>query len=154
MRRITLFDGHTEAVVDDEDFERLNRYRWHLVKGYPARHDGDGKVYMHAEVLTPPEGMCIDHIDRDPLNNQRSNLRACSYAANMANSGKRRGATSSRFKGVYWSRAAGKWAANIKVNRRIRYLGVFTSEEDAARAYDVAAREAFGEHAHANLAPA
>jgi AP2 domain len=91
-----------------------------------------------------------DHKDRDGLNNLRSNLRAATNQQNTANSQKRPGG-SSIFKGVSWCPRDRNWAARIVVNGDDKFLGKFTEELDAARAYDVAAKETFGEFARLNF---
>ncbi len=145
-------------MVDDGDLELVAAYRWHVFEDPRAggpyaiantrRPDGrQTTVRMHKLITGYP---ATDHIDHDGLNNQRANLRPCDQHQNQGN--QRKGvASSSRFKGVTWNKLAGKWMAQIKVHRRSRYLGLFEVEEDAARAYDMAAQEAFGEFACLNF---
>jgi hypothetical protein len=101
---------------------------------------------MHKLITGWPK---TDHIDHDGLNNQRSNLRPATTAQNNHNQRPQRN-TSSRFKGVTWHKRIGKWQAAIKVADKNRHLGVFPDEEDAARAYNAAAVEAYGEYAYLN----
>lgn len=105
-------------------------------------------IYMHRLILGHPTGH-TDHIDRDGLNNRRFNLRVGSAMQNWVNSGPRaRG--KSRFKGVSWSKTAKKWRATIQAAGKWQQLGVFASEEDAARSYDKAAEAQFGPTAYLN----
>jgi hypothetical protein len=95
----------------------------------------------------------VDHWNRDTLDDRRSNLRICLRGQNNTNSRKRSrpAGTSSRFKGVSWRKQKGRWVAKIRKNDSHYFLGYFDSEEDAARAYDAAARRIFGEFARTNF---
>lgn len=138
------------ALVDDEDFEELNKYKWCFDGQYAQRRIGKTTLRMHKVIIETPPGKHIDHIDGNPLNNQRSNLRVCSHAENQMNRKKSDG-LSSKYKGVSWHKQTEKWRATIKINQGLMYLGLFEVEEDAARAYDEAAKEHFGEFAKVNL---
>jgi hypothetical protein len=94
----------------------------------------------------------VDHIDGDRQNNHVSNLRWCTQGQNQANRKKTSFVTSSRFKGVYLQRSSGKWIAAIGRERRRFHIGVFSTEQEAADAYDSAAREQWGEFARTNAA--
>jgi len=146
---------NTFAKVDDEDYERLAKFKWSAYGAgrtwYALRPiERDGKkttIGMHQEVL--PGLRLIDHINRDGLDNRRENLRPCTPAQNAWNATKTRG--SSRFKGVAWHKSAKKWRAEIMAQGIYRYLGCFDCEGCAAIAYDNAARELFGEFACPNF---
>lgn len=131
------------ALVDLEDEARLAQYRWRLTRhGYVIRHDYVGKrqitVYMHREVLGlrygDPER--VDHINRDGLDNRRSNLRLASHAQNMQNRPANGG--SSGYRGVHWDAHHKRWRAVVRHEGRNRHLGYFHCEIVAA-----AAAEAF-----------
>jgi hypothetical protein len=153
------------AIVDACDYEWLSRWNWWLLKFpmsyghlfYAARSAGGRlnkhTILMHREVARRaglPESKEYDHIDRNGLNDSRSNLRPASRTQTRANSTKSKG-KSSQYKGVYWHKKAGKWMARIGVNRKMRFLGYFTDEVEAARAYDRAALEIYGEFACLNF---
>jgi hypothetical protein len=154
MKEIQLTQGKV-ALVDDEDYTWLNRRKWcaNIFNGhwYAVRTEKKKTVLMHAQILGTPKGMKSDHKDGDGLNNQRHNLRICIHAQNLYNQRTQTRLKSSSFKGVFWHTQAKKWQAQIKVNTRRIYLGIFISEIKAARAYDEAARKYFGDFAHTNF---
>lgn len=138
------------ALVNPEDYDLAMTYRWHVhehirpngtrIGPYARTYLRGGHIRLH-NLITGR--LFIDHADGDGLNCQRGNLRAATYSQNNANRGPRRG----RFKGVNLHRASGKWLARIAS----RHLGYFDDEEAAARAYDAAATEAYGEFAWLNF---
>jgi hypothetical protein len=97
---------------------------------------------MHS-VLLPAVSGFIDHIDGDKLNNTRENLRVAGCAESARNQRARAGAKS-RFKGVDFVVASGRWRARVRHDGATRHVGLFSSEEEAARAYDAAARPLHG----------
>lgn len=154
MRTIPLNRGYV-ALVDDEDYQTLSRQRWCVDirrrTAYARPTDGSN-AYMHRALL--PDVRRIDHVDGNGLNNQKHNLRFASASGNGANQSKRLSVAgvlvSSRFKGVDWDASRDKWRAQIMVDYRNHFLGRFDQEEDAARAYDKASVELFGEFAQTN----
>lgn len=147
MKQIKLTKGKS-AIVDDEDFEYLNQWKWHYLEtGYAARH-GDNKKYvlMHREIMKPESGMIVDHIDHNTLDNRRDNLRLCTRSQNLENS-KIRCDNTSGHKGVSWNKRLRKWHAYIFKDRRI-HLGFFDSIDKAIDAYQRAETQYFGEFAY------
>jgi len=156
MREIPLTRGQV-ALIDDEDYELVSQYKW-TAQWYPRpktfyayrsyrKTDGtwDSRG-MHTYLM---DGMC-DHKNHNGLDNRRSNLRLASHSENNMNKRKRAG-TSSQYKGVHWREDRQQWYACIKINRDETHLGTFTSEIEAAYAYDDAARCLFGEYAYPNF---
>jgi len=150
VKRIPL--GHGQyAYVDAADYEWLSQWTWHLfASGYAVRREKGKTIFMHREIMQAPKGKLVDHIDGNPRNSYRSNLRICSRAENVCNTGKRAGVTS-RFKGVSLERRTGKWCALVYFRRRRIRLGTFADEVEAARTYDRAAVERFGVFARPNF---
>lgn len=149
-RAIPLTKGHV-AIVDDEDFEWLSHWTWHLCNNYAARRDmaTDKFIYMHRQILGTPAHMKTDHVNGDKLDNRRSNLRACSSTQNNRNVPAKGG--KSHYKGVNWHTQNHVWRAEITVDRERLTLGCFEKEEDAARAYDRAAILHHGDFAYLNF---
>lgn len=158
MKEIRLANSKGVALVDDADFALLSQYRWYIKHdsrtnyafGYVRGRRRDGKlVKMHRVITDAPDGMDVDHVNGDGLDNRRNNLRICTRSQNIGHSHKTAGC-SSDFKGVSWDKGAGRWRAQGKIAYKCIYLGYYDSEEDAARAYNDFAREHFGEFALLN----
>jgi hypothetical protein len=158
MKEIPLTRGKI-ALIDDEDFEVVSQYKWSAMKHgrtFYARTNipvsGHGKqkqrtLRMHQLLV----GKGRDHEDGDGLNNQRKNLRIATHRQNGANSRRPKNNTSG-YKGATFHKATSKWLAQIKVDYKNIYLGVYSTPEEAAAAYDEAAYEHFEEFAQLNLA--
>lgn len=155
MKEIPLTQGKV-ALVDDEDYEELSKYKWYAIKGkvtyYAVRNikaptkSGQRMIQMH-QVITGKLGM--DHADGDGLNNQKYNLRDVVENGNSWNR-RPQAKGSSIYKGVSKRRDNAFIAGIRQYNKRI-HLGTFSSEVEAAKAYDVKARELFGEFARTNF---
>jgi hypothetical protein len=147
MREIQLTNGAV-TIVDDEDYARLSVYRWraryHRRRTWYAMRGWSPTISMHRYILDCLPGQEVDHINHDGLDNRRCNLRLCTNSQNQANSQKRAGATSSRFKGVGWHIRERRWMARIRHCGQLCWLGYFDTEEEAARAYNAKAQELFG----------
>lgn len=114
--------------------------------------NGRGTIQLHREIMQPPEGMVVDHANRNTLDNRRSNLRLATPTQNRANSVRKNGGTgfSSRFVGVSWDRKLKNWRARMQVAGKNIHLGNFAKEEDAGAAYAKAAAERYGDFARAS----
>lgn len=155
MREIPLSRGLV-ALVDDEDYERLARYRWcsrdggrtyYAVRNARKSDATSGMIRMHRALTGAGPGFDVDHINGNGLDNRRSNLRVVTHAQNMQNSTRKASGCWSRFKGVSFNKRVGKWIAYVKKDGTMRNLGYFSSEEQAVAAYASAARTLFGEFA-------
>lgn len=153
MKTIPLTKGKV-ALVDDEDYSVLIQHPWAAGGGgsnYAVRYEKGKAILMHRLIVNPEVGQCVDHVNGNGLDNRRSNLRACSHQENMRNRRTTDVAGVSRFKGVYWEAKKRLWRARIAVDKKYKSLGRYKVEEDAARAYDRAARVYFGEFARVNF---
>jgi hypothetical protein len=155
FRKIKLPLGQY-AIVDADDYEKLAKDDWYSMekscKGkYYAGRIGGGKIAsMHRVIMNAPAGVCVDHIDGNGLNNRKSNLRLASSSQNNCNR-KAFSNRSSKYKGVSRAKGRTKWRASICYQGLKENLGYFKNEEDAARAYDKAAKECQGEFANLNF---
>ena len=113
------------AIVDDEDFEWLNSSKWHLHnRKYAATKIGGRLVLMHRLIMSTPEDMHTDHINHNGLDNQRTNLKVCTHAENMANRSIQSG-------GVFWHSQRGKWHVRIQWKKKRVSYGLYTTKKEA-----------------------
>lgn len=162
MKKIPL-GSHSDieryALVDDEDFERVNRYRWYASRdiqglSYACRSikTEDNKtaiVLMHRFIMNAEKGEIVEHKKRNGLDNRRKNLRACTSAQVQA--GKKLGKNSQTgYKGISWIVKRGHYTARIGRDNKMIYLGSFDNPIDAARAYNEEAVKLYGEFAFEN----
>lgn len=140
MKKIKL-TKEQYAIVDNEDFEYLNQFRWSYLDrgkytGYAIRSGRGKTVYMHREIMGTKDGELTDHIDGDGLNNRRSNLRIASPAQNQANRRPRK-IGSSGVVGVYLSKGKKKsWQARYSRDDKWLHIGYFLTKEEAGEAYN------------------
>ena len=166
MKEIILSSGDV-CLFDDEDYAWINQWKWNCVKSLNTSYAIRSiwlknerrytSIRMHRLITDAPHGMDVDHIDRDGLNNCRSNLRICTRTQNNANSPAHCDNQTSDYKGVSRIERDGHyyWMARIRKDGKQKYLGISKNEEAAAKMYDSAAVEMFGEYASPNFpAPA
>lgn len=140
------------ATVDLDDLPKVIGKNWYAAKGkhtFYALRDGQK---MHRLLAAVPDGQVVDHKDGDGLNNRRENLRICNTIHNTWNQRLRRDNLSG-FKGVQFHRTTGKWRARIRVLGKLISLGLHEDKVAAAKAYNRAAVEHFGEFARLNELP-
>jgi hypothetical protein len=164
MKKIPLTQGKF-ALVDDEDFERLSKFKWYAekvgrvwyarchLKELPSEGGKRKRIrpHMHRKILDLPSSVLIDHKDRDGLNNQKNNLRASTNSQNQANSAKFSKKCSSRFRGVSWDKSRGTWMVQFQAEGKTIHLGRFSDEIEAARVSDTARLKYHGPFAFRNF---
>ena len=146
VKRIQVKDRF--FYVDDADYEKIRRYRWGLQdhRGYIRGRINGRAIYLHRFIMNAERGKDIDHINGNPLDNRRENLRIVTRQQNLQNGrSKHEG-----YKGT-WLSPSGKWLSAITHNYRFISLGTFETEKEAALAYDVAALTLFGKYARTNF---
>ncbi len=151
VKEIPLTKGAI-ALVDDEDYYYLSKISWHLHSGGYAvgKHPETKKLtYMHRIIMGAKDGEVVDHANHLKYDNRKENLRLCTQKENAWNS---RGVEGkSRFKGVALSDKVSKpWFSRIRVDDGVLHLGYYKTEEEAAYAYDLAAKKYYGEFAYLN----
>jgi hypothetical protein len=154
---LELNKGQT-CQIDKEDLWKIARYTWfaRLIAGRPyvmtsAYENGRHKrIMLHRLIMDAQKGVVVDHINGDGLDNRKSNLRICSHRQNILNQKKSK-LGSSQFKGVRRYVRFNKWGAQITVHGKQIHLGVFETEDEAARAYDEASLKYFGDFSRLNF---
>lgn len=147
------------AIVDEEDYSFLMQWKWCYSKagkcgtyGYATRRLNKSKIKMHRVILNTPQGMDVDHINHNELDNRRCNLRNCTRKENSHNR-KSHVNNTSGYKGVSWNKKNKKWRADIGIENKKVYLSLFQNKIEAAEAYNKAAIKIFGEFALLNKIP-
>jgi hypothetical protein len=155
MKLVPISNGKF-AKVDDEDFELVNKFHWHMDGAGYARtnvwrnNKKDSAPRMHRLILGNVDTkLHIDHINGDKLDNRKSNLRVLTCSQNAMNRGPQTN-NSSGYKGVVYDRSRNKWKAEIGVNKKRIHLGRFDSAEEAALAYNQASFKYHGEFGFIN----
>jgi hypothetical protein len=158
MKKIELTHGKV-ALVDDADFDLLNKHKWfYHHHGYAMRRNGKKMCFMHRVIMDTPKGMYTDHIDHDKLNNQRCNLRICTLSENNRNAKKKKNGTS-KYMGVCLVKAATNlyyYRTTIAVNGKSitkSFPSTPEGEMQAALCYNKMAKKYFGEFAIQNELP-
>lgn len=137
------------AIVDDEDFDVLKNWKWKFTKqGYACRNfevDGKwGSHWMHRVVMKVEKGVYIDHINRNKLDNRKSNLRVVTTLQNMANKGALKN-NKCGLRGVHFHPGTGKYRAVLGWAGKRMSLGLFHTKEEAHDVYCAAAKQKWGE---------
>lgn len=143
------------AVINKNDFQLVNQFKWHAsAYGYAVsdqRYKLGKYLFMHRLIMNAKEDEEVDHINGDKLDNRKSNLRICTRTEQLRNTKKRSDSTN-KFKGIVKRPNRNKpWHARIKVNKKEISLGYYVTQEEAAKAYDQAAIKYFGKFARINF---
>ncbi|MHC4642734.1 MAG: HNH endonuclease, partial [Planctomycetota bacterium] len=148
------------AMVDDEDYERLTKYKWfamrsrrgfYAIRMVKAKNGSRKKIRMHRQIFDVPGDKFVDHINHNSLDNRKANLRIVTNMQNSWNKRKQRGDYSSQYKGVSWAKRVGKWHTEIYCRGTRIFIGYFDNQISAGRAYDAKAAELYGDYAVLNF---
>lgn len=146
---VVLYNKHNEEVarskIDLEDINLVKQYKWNLTPQNYCRN-GTYCISLHSLIIGDydTKKFAIDHINRDRLDNRRSNLRVVDYSLNGFNKGKQSNNTSGHV-GVSWEKKRNKWETHIKVNGKKKFLGYFDDIDDAIKVRKEAEVEYYGE---------
>lgn len=163
MSKLIPLTQNQYALVDNEDYEYLMQWKW---QAYYNKNPGTyyvlrsilkseringkkGTILMHRAIMGCPQGLTVDHINHDTLDNRKSNLRVCTQSQNNMNTRKYSN-NKSGYKGVMWHKYSKRWCAEIRANKKKIHLGYFVSKEEAYEAYCVAVKKYHGEFAYKN----
>lgn len=151
--RINTGKGEIYALIDDGDYTIVNAYKWFInPQGYVWAHDyskgwrAKAQVLLHRLLLPPPKGQTVDHIDRNPLNNRRDNLRIATYSQQNMNTRTRSDNTTGH-RGVYWEKRRNCWRVCINLNGKQIHVGQFKDKQRAILAREAKAKELYGDFA-------
>lgn len=131
--------------IDIEDYDRVKAYKWHKSHGYPKTHLNGKKIYLSRFIMNAPSNMVVDHINHDPLDNRKCNLRLCTQRDNMANRKVQKN-NSSGVTGVTWYSRTNKWRAYIYKNYKKIELGYYNDFDKAVEVRKQAEKKYFGEY--------
>lgn len=150
-----LFSGAKKnGIIDEADAEKVLSHNWSINRqGYLAYciWPKNEMIRLHHFLIGKNPDGYVDHINGNPLDNRRCNLRFVTPTQNSMNSRKTYSKRNSKYKGVGWSKTNKKWRAYITIQKKLTFLGHYNSEEEAAIAYNDAAAKHFGEFARPNI---
>lgn len=132
-------------IVDDEDFDELQKYTWSVTVGDCVTTTVNRKtIVLHRLIMKAASTHVVDHINGNRLDNRKENLRLCTWSQNQGNRKMNKNNTSG-YRGVIWVAQRNYWVARLKKDGTPKHLGCFKTKEEAAKAYKIAAIKQFGE---------
>jgi hypothetical protein len=146
MKEIQLTKGYI-TLIDDDDFYKIAQFKWQYNMGYAQAHMGNKTVYLHRYIMYASDGVLVDHINRNSLDNRKENLRFVTQSQNGMNREKYSNNTSG-YKGVSWNPKRSRFAAHIQKDRKQLFLGWFKTAEEAYEVYKTAQKELHREYAN------
>jgi hypothetical protein len=135
------------AKIDISDVDIIKKYSWQYSSSGYAVHKGETSILMHRYIIGSKNEQEVDHINQDKLDNRRENLRICTHSENLSNRKKFNGSLT-KYKGIY--RRGDKFCAKIQKNNKVTHLGTFNTEEEAAKAYNIASESIYGKFSSPN----
>jgi hypothetical protein len=152
MVKIIKLTKGLEAIIDDDDYEYISRFKWSSDSdGYAVRtFQRHKKISMHRVINCTPVGMETDHINRNKLDNRKCNLRTCTNLENQLNKPIQKN-NKSGYKGVCFCKRYGLWQAYMSINHSIKWLGYFDNPIKAAKEFDKNMREVYGNLVYLNF---
>jgi hypothetical protein len=153
MPEMTIRHG-LKVIVDEQDVHLFDHRTWYFSNGMVAvgtnKNGKFKRYYLGREIMQCPIGLIVDHINGNPLDNRRVNLRICTREQNNRNRGPHK---ENLYKGVSKSRNTTSkiWKVQIKMDGKSVHLGYFEDQKEAAKVYDKAAKEYYGEFARLNF---
>jgi hypothetical protein len=152
--------GSFKVMIDMEYLELLKKHNWYVNKykngfyiiSHFIQNNKRTLIMLHREIMkcTLGDGLIVDHINNNTLDNRKENLRLVTKLQNNQNRSTSKNSTS-KYLGVFYHKIAKKWGACIKINKKAKHLGLFINEIDAAKAYNEAAKNNHKEYANLNI---
>lgn len=139
-----------ETIVDEENYNDLMKYQWCISRGYVHGIVDSKIIRLHRHVLNYNGKDVVDHINNNPLDNRKCNLRIVTSKQNSMNKKSSKNSTS-EYIGVSWEKSRNKWITSITINNKSKFLGRFKDEKEAAKARDIATIKYYGEYGNLNF---
>lgn len=146
--KIVSYSKSDKELLLNKDI-RVDKLGYAYIRFWDKKDKKARVIKLHRFIMKAEKGLVVDHIDGNPLNNCRENLRICTRTENLWNSKKSKN-NKNKYKGIYWSKTSNKWFAQIQRKNKRYFLGYFEDEESACLVYNQKAKELSGEFAYLN----